>query len=87
MCRLRIKMVARVTMEDLVAHLDGSLAEWPAKELQALEICMNSPFINHPKLLYLSRTLFPLDQVRNHPFPFTFTLSSVACNVNVKVAF
>jgi hypothetical protein len=61
-CRLRLKMVARITMDDLVSHLSGTLAEWPAKQLQALEIILNSPFINHPKLLYISRTLFPSEQ-------------------------
>lgn len=62
-CRLRIKLVARITMEDLVNHLKGGNKEWPATQLQALEIILNSPFINNSKLLYISRTIFPADQV------------------------
>lgn len=62
-----MKMVARVTMDDLVAHLQHRLNEWPARQLQALEIITNSPFINDPRLLYQSRTLFELAQVRFFP--------------------
>ena len=62
-CRLRVKMVARVTMEELVAYLQNRVPEWPARQLQALEIILNSPFINDPRLLYQSRTLFELAQV------------------------
>lgn len=52
-------------MEDLASHLAGTLAEWPAPQLQALEIVLNSPFINNKTLLYLSRTIFPANQVRS----------------------
>ena len=61
--RLRIKLVNRITMEDLAQHLKGGLNEWPATQLQALEIILNSPFINNPSLLYITRTLFPANQV------------------------
>jgi hypothetical protein len=60
---LRIKLVGRITMDDLVQHLSGALTEWPAMQLQALEIVLNSPFINDASLLNISRTLFPADQV------------------------
>jgi hypothetical protein len=50
-------------MDDLVQHLSGALTEWPAMQLQALEIVLNSPFINDSSLLNISRTLFPADQV------------------------
>jgi hypothetical protein len=61
-------MVARVTMDNLVAYLSQKLAEWPQQQLQALEIVLNSPFINNTEaLLYRSRTLFELNQVRTLP--------------------
>ena len=56
-------MVARVTMDNLVAHLEQKIADWPQQQMQALEIVVNSPFINRPDLLYKSRTLFELNQV------------------------
>jgi hypothetical protein len=63
LCRLRIKLVNTITMADLMAHLSGKHLDWPAMQLQALEIIINSPFINNTSLLYLSRTLFPANQV------------------------
>ena len=62
-CRLKIKKVTRVTMEELVNHLAQSMHAWPSQQLQALEIVINSAFINKPSLLYVTRTLFKLDQV------------------------
>lgn len=62
-----MKQVGRVTMDDLVAYLAGTLTEWPAMQLQALEIILNSPFINNDSLLYISRTLFPAGQARPSP--------------------
>jgi hypothetical protein len=50
-------------MEDLQSHLAHRLTEWPAKQLQALEIVLNSPFINNDRLLYNSRTFYELAQV------------------------
>lgn len=66
-CRLKIKMVARVTMDNLVAHLSQKIADWPQQQMQALEIVLASPFINNTEaLLYKSRTLFELNQVLFH---------------------
>ena len=83
-CRLRIKMVARVTMDDLIQHLAGRLAEWPAKQLQALEIVLNSPFINSSALLYTSRTLFPVNQVRGALL--TMGLAHAVCSSSLLCA-
>jgi hypothetical protein len=73
--RLRIKMVGRITMDELADHLENRLTEWPAKQLQALEIVLNSPFINDPRLLYQSRTLFELAQVICSPLFPSFHVS------------
>lgn len=62
--RLKVKKVTRVTMEQLAQHLAGQLSEWPAQQLQALEIVVNSPFINNTReLIYACRTLFNKAQV------------------------
>jgi hypothetical protein len=64
MCRLKLKMVARVTMAELAQHLAQQLSEWPAQQLQALEIVVNSPFINNTdRLIYSCRSLFNKQQV------------------------
>jgi hypothetical protein len=64
MCRLKLKMVARVTMAELAQHLAQQLSEWPAQQLQALEIVVNSPFINNTdRLIYSCRSLFYKQQV------------------------
>jgi hypothetical protein len=64
-CRLKLKMVARVTMDDLAQHLGRQLAEWPSQQLQALETVVNSPFIaDTGRLIYSGRSLFDKRQVR-----------------------
>lgn len=65
-------------MEQLVAHLSQQMSEWPSQQLQALEIILNSPFINNTaSLLYASRTIFELQQVRVCSLKKTHTLLSI----------
>ena len=55
-------------MEQLTQHMAGGMHEWPSQQLQALEIVINSPFINSNSLLYVARSLFEKEQpVRTVP--------------------
>lgn len=57
-------------MDNLISHLKQQIAEWPQQQMQALEIVLNSPFVNNrDALLYKSRTLYELNQVRLHHCP------------------
>ena len=65
LCRLRLKKVADVEMEDLAEYLAKTPGQnYPARVLQALEIILNAPFLMDDKFLYQSRGLYELSQAQ-----------------------
>lgn len=58
--------MAIVDMAPLGAYSRGESKEWPAIQLQAMEVIMNHVFLMNSNQLYITRTFFRADQVR-HP--------------------